>query len=222
MSIETQAKPRRSLRDLFGPNATEGAKAITRRAAKLSMNDMAKVLNTDNDKGAAEDLVECGMLSVPASQPSRELYDIQCMTAPQQLGALSNKALAAYVHRLRQLTPIKTHNVSCMVFQNDEGSFHPDYLGVQNLWTTRLDSCRENAENMVASFALMNELNAVLTQLGQRNITPDVTVRFRDPLSAEEGELSFGPHAPVGSYFGGSVDYGVQVQPEFHPGFFKR
>ncbi|MDT8850238.1 hypothetical protein RN053_07050 [Pantoea dispersa] len=41
MSFEAQPKPRRSLRDVFGKGASEETKAITRRAAQLSMNDMA-------------------------------------------------------------------------------------------------------------------------------------------------------------------------------------
>lgn len=45
MSFEAQSKPRRSLRDVFGKGASEETKAITRRAAQLSMNDMAVKLS---------------------------------------------------------------------------------------------------------------------------------------------------------------------------------
>ncbi|MBN3194620.1 hypothetical protein [Pectobacterium versatile] len=46
MSFERNAaSAERSLMDIFGPDASDDAKAITERAAQLSMDDMANILN---------------------------------------------------------------------------------------------------------------------------------------------------------------------------------
>ncbi|MBA0217439.1 hypothetical protein H4F33_06370 [Pectobacterium brasiliense] len=46
MSFERNAaSAERSLMDIFGPDASDDAKAITERAAQLSMSDMANILN---------------------------------------------------------------------------------------------------------------------------------------------------------------------------------
>lgn len=63
MSFEAQSKPRRSLRDVFGKGASEETKAITRRAAQLSMNDMAIKLGGKKQEPIKE--------AAKAKQPSR-------------------------------------------------------------------------------------------------------------------------------------------------------
>lgn len=51
MSFETETKVpvKRGILSLFGSDASEEARAINRRAAKLSMDDMAAVMNAAND-----------------------------------------------------------------------------------------------------------------------------------------------------------------------------
>ncbi|BES84200.1 hypothetical protein PEC302107_37370 [Pectobacterium araliae] len=94
MSFERNAaSPERSLMDIFGPDASNEAKTITERAAQLSMNDMANILNAK--KSSQNDLTVGAMvIETYASENSKR---IALMHSRPQLNALNRRAKKPFV-----------------------------------------------------------------------------------------------------------------------------